>query len=476
MRGLVKKVLLIKQFIIQIRELYDNNPDNIIKCFMIYLGMLSELAKKEYTEFAQFQIDDMKMCLYNPNIDTSKMALEVALVYSRRGGKSRTLSIIGVFLDILELVVVWRSPYSSQLQQAELWFQMNPFVSKTSIPTKNSVSVYLSPDINISVLSPGKVASLDADILIYDEGGWVSKDAKLYEYYKASSPMIAASKNKHIIHTSTPARYTVIDDEYHNLKGLEEKYKTKFTSLHPWQDCYWITEEWIEQERDKNKDCPWYVEQNYECKWVTYGGTVFTNVIPLGDSNYPTFKKDYFIERKMNPTHAGVDFNGDINQHYIVSIKYDDNFVYVLKEEQFLDLHKLVDYPNHISLEVEDGIFNNKYTNQLKRMGLNCIYNINWTEDSKDLRMEELRKRTIIIDPLTCPTTYDNLLTAAFDPNSRVPHLEKRKDQHGLDSLLHAIHTNASGVYISQGNVNKKREIDIFENFSGNKYAAYHSL
>ena len=442
-----------KQFIKQIRTIYNNNPDNLIKCFMMYLGFLRTFAKLEYTELTQFQIDDMLMCIHNEKIDTRLSVLETAWVYTRRGGKTRGLTIMAIFFSIINRVVVWRAPYSSQLIQAGKWFGMNPFVKNVSISTKNSVTIFLSPEVSISVLSPGKVASLDADILIFDEGGWVFNNMKLYEYYKASTPMIAASKFKHIIHASTPARGTVIDDVYHTLKGRERAEKTRYTSIHPWPDCHWITKEFIAQEAEKNQDCPWYVDQNYNCLWVVYGGAVFTRIIALGDPNFPNFPKDYFITNNKHISYWGTDFNGDLTQHYRVGIDYNDRFIYVMEEIKFLDLSSLLPITNNIiSLEVEDGLFNEKYTTQLKRMGCNCRY-FAWDKIEKDLRVQEVRNRIVVIDPLQCPTTYKNLIEASYDKGSRLPQLEKRTDQHGLDALLHAMHNKAAELDILMGGV-----------------------
>jgi hypothetical protein len=377
-----------------------------------------------------------------------------------------------VFWSVLDKKVIWRCPHTDQLNQASEWFGYNPFVENVQIHAPNNrVTVFDSPEINISVLSPGRVASREADCLIYDEMGWCFNHLALFDYYKFSRPMIAASKFKHILHASTPARNTAFFEEWENLKGLEEKYNTKFTSEHPWRDTSWITEEWIEQERLKNIDCPWYIEQNYECQWVIYGGAVFSDIIFLGDPRFPQFPMDFFERKFMHPrtgemktTHAGLDFNGDIVGHYLVEIRYDDNYVYVMNETVFRDLNFLSELPlwdwyNPLSLEIEDGMFNLPFADACRRLGIPAVYQ-EFDEYIKAERIAQLKKRTILIDRIKCPMTYRNLMSAAYDQSSRLPKLEKRTDQHGLDALIHAIHDTSDRIHYRD-----KRKKDIFGRF-----------
>ncbi|KKK89692.1 hypothetical protein LCGC14_2730530, partial [marine sediment metagenome] len=230
------------KFGLQIKEYYNRTKDDI-GAFRYYLGFLKTFAPERYKLCNQWQREDMEMSISNPKIDTKREVLETAWNYTRRGGKSQKLTVLGVFFSLIEKLVIWRSPHADQLGQASQWFNMNPFVKKVQINNLNKVEVYGSPDINISVLSAGKVASREADILIYDEGGWVFKHLALYKFYKASRPMVAASQYRHIIHASTPARNTAFHEEWENLKDLEIKLNTRFTSLHDDEDCEWITPE-----------------------------------------------------------------------------------------------------------------------------------------------------------------------------------------------------------------------------------------
>jgi len=210
--------------------------------------------------------------------------------------------------------------------------------------------------------------------------------------------------------------------------------------------------------------------------WVVYGGAVFSNYIALGDPHYPEYP--YGFLDKFHPTHAGVDWNGEITGHYLIKIAYDDNFVYVLSEDVFWDLNEIGKLCNFnrwfderiISLEVEDGLYNIPFANDCRRLGYPAIYkqwggakrsktiNIKDNEESdKMVRISALKKRTIIIDKLKCPITYKNLQEAAYDQNSRLPKLEKRTDQHGLDGLMHAIHESGGKIHFR-----KRYKKDIF--------------
>jgi len=82
-------------------------------------------------------------------------------------------------------------------------------------------------------------------------------------------------------------------------------------------------------------------------------------------------------------------------------------------------------------------------------MGLNVKY-MPWDASGyeKQDRVAQLCSRKIVINKRTCPTTWKNLIEAGLDKMSRLPKLEKRTDQHGLDGLLHAIHDSTGVVVI----------------------------
>lgn len=437
-----------------LHEDYEEHDQDIVRSLKVYIGFMMEHAfitpkDKSTRMFTQWQIDDMIMSTYNDKIDISKSTLETLWRWSRRIGKSQKLSALAVFAALMDLKVVWRATFADQLGQVSEWFNMNPFVSENRITSLNKIGVYGSPNINIAVLSEAKVASRGADWLFYDEGGWCFKDHKKYEYYEASRAMIMDSAEARITHASSPAKVTAFHDAALFLEKEEYKLNTKLQSWHPWYDSTWITAEKIERERELHFDCPWYVDQNYMALWVIYGGAVFTNIVEEGDPRNPKYPYGYLeaYKEKYGVANWGVDFNGEDTQHYRVGIVFNDNVVLVLEETRFLDLWEIDKLDG--STELEDGLFNKQFTDQTRRMGLSVKY-MPWDAQGieKQERVAQLCSRKIVINKKTCPTVYKNLIEAGYDKNSRLPKLEKRRDQHGLDGLLHAIHDNSGVVVI----------------------------
>ena len=135
------------------RQAYYELTKDDIGAFRYYLGFIKTFAPERYRLFTRWQREDMEMSINNPNINVEREVLETAWNYSRRGGKSRGLTVLAVFFALLGKLVIWRSPHADQLGQASQWFNMNPFVKKVSINNLNKVEVYGSPDINISAVS-----------------------------------------------------------------------------------------------------------------------------------------------------------------------------------------------------------------------------------------------------------------------------------------------------------------------------------
>ena len=437
-----------RQFGKQLRELYQSGT-HIIECFKIYLGFLVEFCNdphetKRLGQFTEWQIDDMVMCVYSDCINPIKEILESFLLYTRRGGKTKNLSIMGVFFSILGYLVMWRASFTDQLNMAKFWFLKNPFVTKVIYgQTDNHVRILDSPSINFDVIAEGKTQSRGVDIIILDEECMITLESKKYDVYEKLRPCIADSPFKHFIHGTTPELNTVAEVNWSFLKDQEIRKNTRFTAERDYTFCSWIDEAFIESERMLHEDDPYYVDMQYKLKWTVLGGKVFTNVIREGDPTYPEYPRG-FLE-KITPSHGGVDFNGDINQHYLVLIKFNDNIIYVTHEIKFTELTELLksDY-RFISLELEDGLYNDQFTVQTRMMGLQCIYNPNWTGDKggdkKMLRIQKVRNRKIIINKERCPQTWKNLDTCAWNRFKLRTEITKTKDQHGLDALLHAIH------------------------------------
>ena len=369
---------------------------------------------------------------------------------TRRGGKSMGLANLAVFYAIILFgyrankgKVVWRAPYSDQLQQAQEWLKQNPFVMRIS--SENDVYILDSPTCDMGSLTSGKVASKGASVFIMDEYKKVNKGHKMYADAKEAYGMLAEGDNaqKRMISASTGQRLTEFHDQY--LSG-EWEY-----SLIPWKLCPWITEDFIESERKGNLQDPWYILQEYDCVWVNRGGAAFNNIYivnmeektiingadrwKFGD--HPFFPLNWTFPQ---PRKAGVDFN-ESSGHYLVVGSVDDEAIYVNFERVLGTIAELKAYGHIYRMEIESGPFkmNMLCAQECRQLDIPC-YEAVWTDILIAQRFKILRSKMIIVDYLTAQATLTNLEEAVFDENARESKLKKRPDQHGLDALMHMIH------------------------------------
>ena len=119
----------------------------------------------------------------------------------------------------------------------------------------------------------------------------------------------------------------------------------------------------------------------------------------------------------------------------------------IIKEElKFTDIEFLKQYMHTISLELEDDDpFSDQFADNAKEMGIIASY-FGWDMPHKMERVRQVQLRMVIMDKTKCPITWKNFQEAAYDQNSRLPMLEKRPDQHGLDGTLHMLHPEAGDV------------------------------
>lgn len=428
----------------------------------MYLGFLRKYAdppgtreKDKIALWTEWQLKDMEMCLYNDKINPEKEILQNVILRSRRSAKTRDGTTVWTFWAAIGYDCAWRAPIGGQLQKAGFWFERNPFTKDVRL--KDRSIRFISPlmkEIDIAPLTPGSSKGSDCDCMFYDELGDVMKRLQAYILYLQSRPMVANSDFKHITSSSTPWRDTAFQDEWDIAQKLEKQYDTTLMSEHTADDCPWLTKEFIDSERQNYPQ--WYIDAMYYCKWTVPYGAVFERIIEVHDPRFqdkPSPDHNYADILSTKAAHlAGVDHNaGDRDHpHYVVTGDYDENFVYILDEYQFTDLQFLFDDRfRHISLEIEDGLYNIQFTDQEKAMGLSAIYQ----EFSKDLKMnriQEIRNRWIIIDKERAPLTYNNILNAAYSQTSRLPELEKRTDQHGLDCVIHFMHMGSGSIHVSE--------------------------
>lgn len=392
-----------------------------------------------------WQMKDMEMAIWNDKIDYTKVPLETVQNKNRRSGKTKDNSRVAVFFDLLGLEVKWRSCWTKQLTMAKFWFLMNPFVREIKY-VDNSVHL-IGPTyypIDLSVLTPANVTGVECDVVFFDEGSWAVKGLQLYNAYRNARPMVAPSLCKHIVHFSTPAQNTAFEEAWIEAKIEEELLGTKLTVLRTDVDCPWITPEFVESERVKHRDVPWFVDQNYKGIFVVYGGAVFTNYLDVRDPRVPKEIREHWDEIEVDL--GGVDWNVEKTKHYLILGKVTPLYVFVKEELKFWDIKFLKNYMNNVSLELEDDDpFSNAYADTAKEMNIKANY-FGWDMAHKMERVRQLQMRTVIIDKSKCPDTFRNFQQAAHDEKYRLPVLKKMPGQHGLDGTLHMVHPKPWGM------------------------------
>ena len=427
--------------------MWETGNYHILDLFDMYIGFIQQYGgsagRKDLKLMTEWQYADMVMSIWNDKIDYTKSTLETVWNKNRRSGKTEAATLIATFCALLNYEVKWRSAYMKQQKEAKIWFSLNPFVDHIN---NMENLVYLRGKsyypIDIAVLSPGNVTGVECDVAIFDEGGWVFKNLQLYEAYRNARPMVAPSDFKHILHVSTPARYSAFQEAWDYSRTREDKLQTKLTVLRTVVDCPWITPEFIEEERLANIDCPWYVDQNYYGIWVVYGGAVFTNFYDINDS-VNVSDEEYDLFRRSKPSHGGVDWNGQFTQHYLELGKILPSYIFFLDEIKFTDiqfLQRYLDRYKYVSIEVEDDDpFSSPYADDCKELGLKVNY-FGWDDTAKMARAHYIQERKSIVDKVKCKVLWNNLQNAALDQTSRNAKMEKRPDQHGIDAGMHMCH------------------------------------
>jgi len=189
--------------------------------FLIKFG--GHTPKHDMRRVTTWQMKDMEMAIWNDKIDYTKIPLETVHNKNRRSAKTKDATRLAVFFALLNKEVKWRSAYGAQQTMAKFWYLLNPFVHKINHQENN---VYIrgptNYPINLGILSPANVTGVECDVAMFDEGGWVFKHLKLYEAYKNARPMVAPSDFKHVIHFSTPARYSAFQEACLEVESFAE--------------------------------------------------------------------------------------------------------------------------------------------------------------------------------------------------------------------------------------------------------------
>ena len=409
----------------------------------MYYGFLKLIGCTYLCEAVKFQMEDYKKAVNGYKTMWHR---------TRRGGKSLGLTVLAVFFSLINFgyranagMVVWRCPLGKQMKQARFWFRRNPFVININ-KADGEIHILNSRAVDISAMTPGNVASLGGAVYIMDEAKKIWTDHKVYAEALESYGIFVEGPIEftRMISASTGARLTLFHTQF--LSG-EWDY-----SLHSYTECHWIPEEKIESERRANPQDPYYVQQEYECVWVARGDSAFRNVYVVDMANkrvthneeifdfgdHPFFPLNWTFptERK-----GGVDWN-DASGHYLVAGSVDDEAIYVNYERVLTTVGELRPYGDFLKIEVESGPFDMNILNTLEahKLGVKCT-DAYWSESLIAARFRLLCSKMIVIDMVKASFTLKNLEEAITDANKRASQLKKVTTQHGLDALMHMIHT-----------------------------------
>lgn len=458
-----------EKFARQLKAKYESGEWDVVKCFYAYIGFLVRFGGEDLSALVDWQIRDMLHAIVNDTIDYRVETLEVLWNRSRRSGKTMCATILAVFYVLLGYTIRWYSPHADQKDFALVWLYQNPFVKQIKTTKRQVIVVGTTPtdleeemQFTYRVLSAGAVAGGECDCLFYDEGQDIAKHLKIYKLYEKSRPFLTNTDFGHILHFSTPARNTAFWEANQMLKRRERELDTRFVFERNYRWCPWNKEERIRQEAERHPEDPYFFQRNYLCMWVIYGGAVFNpdNYIELRDAS-PEVKRAY---QNIEPEHGGVDWNGEATRHYLVLTAITDDYVFVKDEIKFWgewDTLRRWHHRVHIELESDDP-FSNQFADDAVEAGVDGSY-VGWDDELKIEKLRQLKRRTIVIDQVKCPTTYKNMQEAAYDQNKRLPTLEKRSDQHGLDALLHSIHTIPDDMYYI-GEKENENDLPVAEN------------
>lgn len=463
---------LLSQFIRELRRRHYavSNPydqQNMWDSFQYYWKFLKAYAVPRLTECTPEQWHAYMIHVINP---------ETADVRTRRGGKSLMLANLTFFFAIIKFgryegKVLYRAVFEKQIVQFREWCRKNPFFVKFSEKDKDygkCMYIHDSEPASVDELSEASTASLGASVLLLDEGGKAQMGLVKEQYCRFARGMLIEGdmRARRIVHASTPSTNTYFEEIYNYLHEKEIKSGQQLTVTMPYQQCPWITEEVINEEREMNLNAPWIVPQEFECCWIAHGGNFFdqSHLHILGRNGIPI---DLFEQRHILPMGAGLDWNGDLIGHILYEVYYDQNDLYIMSETKLnsvIDVKAWVNSHQGVHLEVEgqpkkDG-FNAGYSDHLMSLGVDCAYQ-GWEvgNNLKDQRLAILQRCNIYVHP-NCKWFIKNYQEAAYDPKSLVPKLLKTNDQHGLDAVLHALHYGGNLDIITNNNSYEQQQFD----------------
>lgn len=382
--------------------------------YHIYLESL-KLLNHKYFQFEPFQISDQYLTFHH---------IETAWIRTRRGGKSRDLSVLAVFYVLLGFNLIWLAAKSTQLKQARKYLMANPYVKKIKM---YDVITMGTGTFDLSMITKGRTASQGAHILIFDEGGKINVNLLEYEYYTYARAMVAENTTGfyRIINASTPSLGSVIEEVYRNLLETDPQ----AISIHPYTDCgKWISPDFVAKE--ELKFGKWYVDQEYRCLFVPHGNQLLANLkVEESIPEFPDMDKTWGGDLGTTVMMVGIYVQGDE--------------CWVTDEVEFnwfddKDRPILESLLNKINVEFESEGFNYYQAREWARIYTNLTYT-EWSKEVKGQRLVRARQFKVIhVSPAKTPNTYKDLSSAVGNPTENIWLKDTRHPSHWMDGFMHA--------------------------------------
>jgi hypothetical protein len=367
------------------------------------------------------------------------------------------LSHLCCFFNLLEFgegslkgKVIYRAPHQNQLKGLRQWINRNPFFVK-SRKSEYEIVLFGAEDnpIDAACLSPATVVGLECSVLIEDEYQGIKKGSEMFLWMNESRAFLAKgdAETKRHIHASSGRVNTPFHDDYILLSNSDPD----AVMVMDYTQCPWISKAHVQKERERNFMIPYFVEEQYECMWVLVTGHFF-NQQKLHICDAPG-QEDIPRLQNIQPTTAGVDFNGEDVGHVMTLCHYSKGLLVVFEEiifQHIKDLVKwIIDHPS-IQVEVEglpkgkgrgDG-YNAGFADHLQEFNIEGIMYQSWQESRVKQYRLSLIQNCEVYTYSHCKWFIKNFKEATYDDGKNkegIPRLLKTTNQHGLDGVIHSV-------------------------------------
>jgi len=383
---------------------------------------------------------------------------EVMLIRTRGGSKTQDTMKLCLYLIYLGFEGLYFTANASQLERPKIYMKL--LISKSFLKwcvadqRKMQVEFKGSGMLTLENLTESKAISPRADFIVFDEERKADPDA-----YNNTLGIFSNTEMLFTIHISTPEKASIFEDNYDDLKAREIEYGEPLIFERVLEDVSFLWDNPARRARYleiMKKAPPWFVDQEFHCKFVLPMGAVFQNV---EYGKYP----DWLMEAiKDQPILSGLDWN-PVAGHIIVGIKWTKDFKnIVIMEEANIGQGYAVEmtdnqaniiktkasFGNHLNYECS-GI-NEEYVKWLNKVKATFNYpDQHWhSEEWDSAGINKLRIVTFIIQNGICiwvdKSKYSNTAKQvgdlSWDSKAETPKLKRDKasSPHYIDAFLHA--------------------------------------